>query len=122
MEYEGAQASLVFDGDTQHGWLDSTFIAGSKGTLSSCGQDIDRQQVTLSIGDHRICPELEGHWFPDGFHGTMAELLRAIEEDRQPDNSAHNNLPSLALCFAAVASAEQREPVVPATVERLPSG
>ena len=65
-------------------------------------------------------PKLEGCWFPDGFHGTMGELLRAIEEDRQPSNSGHDNLASLALCFAAVASAERGEPVVPGSVTRLP--
>jgi hypothetical protein len=44
---------------------------------------------------------LEGVWFPDGFHGAMAELLCAFEERREPEHSARNNLRSLALCFAA---------------------
>ena len=35
-------------------------------------------------------------------------------------NSARNNLASLALCFAAVASAERGKPVVPGTVRKLP--
>jgi hypothetical protein len=63
---------------------------------------------------------LRGNWFPDGFHGTMAELLRAIEEDREPANSAENNLQSLALCFAAVQSAETNQPQVPGKVRKLP--
>jgi len=50
---------------------------------------------------------------PDGFRGTMGELLCAIEEDREPRNSARNNLQSLALCFAALASADSGEPVSP---------
>ena len=37
-------------------------------------------------------PALKGDWFPDGFHGTMGELLCAIEEDREPINSARENL------------------------------
>jgi hypothetical protein len=64
---------------------------------------------------------LEGSWFPDGFHGTMAELLTAIEEQREPANGARGNLHGLALCFAAVASAERHEPVVPGTVRTLPA-
>ena len=63
---------------------------------------------------------VKGCWFPDGFHGAMGELLRAIEEDREPTNSARDNLRSLELCFAAVASAEIRRPVDPGTVRRLP--
>ena len=66
-------------------------------------------------------PKIKGAWFPDGFHGTMGELLCAIEENREPTNSARNNLASLALCFAAVASAECGQPVVPGTVRRLVS-
>ena len=52
-------------------------------------------------------PGLTGSWFPDGFHGAMAELLSAIEEGRQPLHSGRENLRSLALCFAAVESAER---------------
>src|SRR4029079_17535866 len=63
-----------------------------------------------------------GSWFPDGFHGTMGELLSAIEEKREPTNSARNNLDSLALCFAAVASADRGEPVVPGSVRTLTGG
>ena len=57
-----------------------------------------------------LAPRLKGAWFPDGFHGTMAELLSAIDENREPSNSARNNLASLALCFAAVASANAAKP------------
>ena len=46
----------------------------------------------------------------------MGELLCAIEEDRQPSNSAAHNLKSLELCFAAVASADKGEPVKPGDV------
>jgi hypothetical protein len=50
----------------------------------------------------------------------MAELLAAIAENREPTHNARNNLASLALCFAAVASADRGEPVKPGTVRRLP--
>ena len=38
---------------------------------------------------------LGGSWFNDGFAGAMGELLCAIEEDREPLNSARGNLHSL---------------------------
>lgn len=120
VEYDHAQASLVFDADTQHGSLETTYVTGPLGTLSSRGVDSNRQQVTLSVGRQRRNPQLIGRWFPDGFHGTMGELLCAIEENREPTHSAKNNLRSLALCFAAVASAQQRAPVVPGSIKRLP--
>ena len=120
IEYDGAQASLAFDADAKFGPQDRTYIAGTTGTLVSVGPDLQDQQVTLYTSDGHASPPLEGKWFPTGFHGTMAELLCAIEENREPSNSARDNLRSLALCYAAVASAERNEPVVPGTVRRLP--
>ena len=62
---------------------------------------------------------LDGVWFDDGFAGAMGELLCAIEEDREPENSARRNLPSLELCFAAVASADAGTPVVVGEAEKV---
>ena len=120
IEYDGAQASLVFDGDTHFGPEDRTYLTGSRGTIASVGPDLKRQKVTVTTADGWASPRLEGAWFSDGFHGTMGELLCSIEEGREPFNSARHNLKSLALCFAAVASAERHEPVVPGTVRRMP--
>jgi predicted dehydrogenase len=120
IEYPHAQASLIFDGHTQAGRLDRVYIAGSQGSISSSGADQDHQKVELRTASGVARPKLVGSWFPDGFHGTMAELLSSIEERRQPMNGARNNLASLALCFAAVASAARGKPVVPGTVRQLP--
>jgi len=120
IEYDGAQASLAFDAHTRHGAQDRTYVAGSDGTIISRGPDLKRQRVTVYTSQGRATPELEGCWFPDGFHGTMGELLCAIEEDREPANGARENLDSLALCFAAIASAERHEPVIPGTVRAMP--
>jgi predicted dehydrogenase len=121
IEYPTAQASLVFDAHTRFGRTDRVFVAGSAGSLSSIGPDQDHQKVELTTAKGIARPKLVGSWFPDGFHGTMAELLSSIEEKREPMNNARNNLQSLALCFAAVASAERGKPVVPGTVQRLPA-
>ncbi|MBA3482666.1 MAG: gfo/Idh/MocA family oxidoreductase, partial [Pirellulales bacterium] len=120
IEYPRAQATLVFDGHAQHSPWDDGYIAGSHGTLRSFGPSVNRQTVELSRdgGDYR--PNLVGSWFPDGFHGTMGELLCAIEDQRPPTNDARSNLRSLELSFAAVASAMRHEPIVPGTVRRLP--
>jgi predicted dehydrogenase len=120
VEYDGAQASLVFDAHTRFGPEDRTYVAGSQGTLASIGPDLKHQKVTLVTAEGRASPRLQGCWFPDGFHGTMGELLCAIEEGREPENSARENLTSLALCFAAVASAERHRPIVPGSVRKMP--
>ena len=120
VEYDHAQATLVFDAETQFGQQDTTYVIGTKGTISSEGPDLKKQSVTLTTAAGAAKPRLAGCWFDDGFHGTMGELLCAIEEDREPTNSARDNLRSLELCFAAVASAERHKPVVPGSVKRMP--
>ncbi|MBI5092083.1 MAG: Gfo/Idh/MocA family oxidoreductase [Candidatus Hydrogenedentes bacterium] len=119
VEYKGAQATLVFDADTRFGARDSTVVTGTKGTLTCSGPDLNRQSVTLYTEEGFATPRLEGTWFTNGFHGTMGELLCAIEEDREPSNSALNNLRGLALCFAATASAETHRPKKPGQILRM---
>ncbi len=50
-------------------------------------------------------------WFPDAFVGTMAQLLCAIEDDREPEISGQDNLETLALCEAVFRAATQRRVV-----------
>ena len=69
------------------------------------------QSVELHTEAGVARPELRGTWFNDGFAGTMGELLCAIEEGREPLNSARGNLFSLKLCLAAVRSSRTREAV-----------
>ncbi len=125
IEFEHAQASLAFDADTNVGENDRVFVTGSKGSIHTDGRSYQDLTLTMDYLDgdeaRKIQPKLEGKWFPDGFHGTMGELLCSIEEDRQPTISAASNLQSLAICFAAVASAESGEPRVPGQVRKMPS-
>lgn len=95
------------------------WIHGSLGTIrgSVLGQDgvelhtasgkgREARSSAAAVGMvHRYT--LEGNWFPDGFAGTMGELLRAIETGTEPENSLDHNLLSLELTLAAVASAER---------------
>lgn len=104
--FDGGQAALVFNADTAFGQEDRTTIVGSHGTLRSVGPTLLQQRVTLHTAGGVAEPVLQGSWFPDGFRGAMAELLCAIEEDREPLNSARGNLRSLALSLAAVQSAD----------------
>lgn len=122
VEYDRAQATLAFDGATRFGPEDRTCVVGNRGTIISSGPDLMEQTLRLYRGSGQSCPKLEGKWFPDGFHGTMGELLCAVEENREPYNSARGHLKSLELCFAAVASAEQHQPKIPGDVKFLVPG
>ena len=81
------------------------WIHGSEGTIRGSillGSDF----VELDRGGALTRFPLEGELYPDGFGGTMGELITAIAEDREPYNSARHNLLTLELTFAAVRSAE----------------
>lgn len=117
---EGGQASLAFDGATAHGPRDTTTVTGTLGSLTSVGPNLGEQAVTLTTAEGSASPLLEGTWFNDGFRGAMGELLCAIEEDREPENGARGNLRSLALCFAAIASAREGREVRLGEARRLP--
>jgi predicted dehydrogenase len=119
IEYENAQATMAFDGHVPNGSWDRTLISGSQGLIRSAGTRLADQRIEIVTADGTISPKIKGTWFPDGFHGTMGELLCAIEENRQPTHSAKNNLRSLELCFAAVASSLRHKPIVPGMIRKL---
>lgn len=118
IDFAGAQVRLNFNGHVQPGQEDRTVICGARGTLRSAGPSLSEQTVTLHTAEGHAVPVLAGTWFTHGFQGAMGELLCAIEEGREPGHSARNNLDSLALCFAALASADTGQPQVPGTVRR----
>jgi predicted dehydrogenase len=121
VEFEHCQASLAFDACTPKPSLERAFVSGTTGTAFCAGKDNAVSEVTLRTEQGSVTTEVEGTWFPVGFHGTMGELLRSIEEKRQPEINAADNLISLALCFAGVASSVSGQPVVPGSVRKLPS-
>jgi predicted dehydrogenase len=116
VDFDGAQARLNFNGHVQLGQEDRTVVCGTRGTLRSFGPSLSDQIVTVHTGAGRASPTLEGTWFLNGFQGAMGELLCAIEENRVPGHGARQNLQSLALCFAALASADSGQAQVPGTI------
>jgi len=56
-------------------------------------------------------PELKRTWFPDAFQGTMAQLLRAVEEDAEPEISGKDNLKTIAAIEACYRSIAERRTV-----------
>jgi predicted dehydrogenase len=120
IDFADAQVRLDFNGHVRDGQEDRTVVCGATGTLRSAGPSLSEQTVGLHTAAGRAQPDLAGTWFTSGFQGAMGELLCAIEERRAPAHHARNNLDSLALCFAAIASADTGQPQVPGAVRRLP--
>jgi len=121
VEFDNAQATFVFNADTRFGSIDRTNVVGTKGVLRSQGPSLGEQSVQLITEEGTAVPALEGSWFPEGFMGTMGELLCAIEEGREPGNSARQNLKGLELCFAACASADTGLSQIPGAVRQVPA-
>jgi predicted dehydrogenase len=122
VEYADFQASIVLRANTRQGPSDRTRLIGSKATFESAGPDLNHQQLSIAHASGEATFTPEGAWFPDGFHGAMAELLCAIEEDRPPSNAAEHNLASLQLCFAAATSADEARVIEPTSINAMPGG
>ena len=56
-------------------------------------------------------PRWKEVWFPDAFAGTMAQLLVALEEKREPEISGRDNLNTMALVDACYLSAQEHRAV-----------
>jgi predicted dehydrogenase len=117
---EGAQARMAFNAAVTFGQVDRTVVAGSLGTIESTGPSLSQQRLVFATASGAASPDLVGTWFENGFQGTMCELLCAIEGQREPQNSARNNLRTLALCFAAMSSANTGQPIRPGSVRKMP--
>lgn len=111
--YPHGKAGLSLDGDANNFNLDRTVIFGEEGVIVSDGPDRHEQDLWFLSRDKVYFPCLTGDWLPGGFHGTMAELIKSVEENREPENGLDSALKSLSLCFAALSSVETGQPVEP---------
>ena len=75
---------------------------------------LDSDRLELDNGSTRTPVSLHGAWFVDGFAAAMGELMCAVAEGREPENSAADAARSVALVLAARQSAERGG--VPVTV------
>lgn len=67
--------------------------------------------TTREAPDAWIRPAFSRKWFPDAFLATMNELFRAIEDEREPSISGHDNLRTLRLVEAGYRSAAERRTI-----------
>ena len=102
----GATATLRITGSNVTSEPGCPFwVHGTTGTLrGSVLLDSDRLEV--DDGTSRTEVPLSGAWFVDGFAAAMGELMCAVAEDREPENSAADAARSVALVLAARDSAD----------------
>lgn len=74
--------------------------------------------TTTRRGPEWIAPRWKEAWFPDAFAGPMAELLCALEENRQPSLSGRDNLHTMALVEACYISVREHRAVEPAEIQK----
>jgi predicted dehydrogenase len=107
MQYtDGASALIrsVGDARTAHGSC-PFWVHGTEGTIrGSVLMDSDFVELERDGVTSRLALEATDY---DGFAGALGELACAIDEDREPFNSAQHNLLTLQLTLAACRSAEQ---------------
>jgi predicted dehydrogenase len=120
VDYEDAQVRLALNAHVSLGQEDRTTVVGQDGTVRACGPGLNDQRVQLWTDAGFAQADIQGCWFDNGFQGAMGELLCAIEDGREPLHSARDNLRGLELCFAAIASADQHEPLKPGAIRQLP--
>lgn len=85
------------------GWPD--YPAGSPSTID---------YLTKADPETWHRPRWEEQWFPQGFIGTMAQLMIALETGQEPEIGGRDNLGTMALIEAAYRSAETGTAASPA--------
>jgi predicted dehydrogenase len=115
---DGTDGMIRLEGDARTNRPSCSFwIHGAEGTIRGSVL-LDSDFVELERDGVNTQFALEGAWYPDGFAGTLGELVTAIAEDREPYNSARRNLLSLRMTLAACRSAEERSR--PVSLDEIP--
>ena len=127
LEYAGGLRAFVMDNG--HNWTDDVFVDyrfdGTEGVIKGrvgvnfeypMGEHDTLYFTSKRYGGFWLKPKLQGKWIPDALIGTMGELFRAIEENREPENSGTEHMRTLQLVFAAYKSMRERRGVLPSEI------
>ena len=132
LEYTNGMRATAWDdvwtGPAQEGTLSATYIQWRvEGTEGSAWGTIgwpdypEGSPSTLNFTSrlqpgYAFQPRWKERWFPDAFEGTMAQLMRAVYEDAEPEISGHDNLKTMALVDACYKSLDEHRAVSPAEI------
>lgn len=82
-------------------------VQGDQGTVRGDVDSLDGEYLCVDDGHEPVREHVDGSWFPDGFLGSMVELLRCIEEKQEPAHSLADNRRTIALVAAVCRSARE---------------
>ena len=101
LNFDGAIGSVVEDNSAPLTKTPtSTFrVAGENGEVSGCAMG-DELFFNVYTNENKTELKLDGSWFPDGFIGTMGELMLSQEEGREPSISVEDNIKSLEIALS----------------------
>lgn len=121
MEFPSGATALLIDHNAswphRHDASMRFQIEGTQGLIEGQLNDPAWIQVRTSRDpEASYRPKLNGVWYPQGFIGTMADLLNAILEQREPAVSGADHLHTLRVLEAAYRSAELKRAVKPSEV------
>ena len=68
-------------------------VQGDQGTIRGDVDSRDGEYLYVDDGHQPVQEPLDGSWFPDGFLGSMVELLRCIEEKQRPGTLSRRQPP-----------------------------
>lgn len=131
IKYPGEARALIHDNHnniaSDDDWSATYRFEGTEGIIKGTNGSLYNYPVgredTLSFyskaihPDYWFQPRLHGKWFPHAFMGTMGELMRAVEENREPENSVRDNLKTLQMVFGAYLSMAENRPVTLKEIE-----
>jgi predicted dehydrogenase len=82
-------------------------VQGGLGTIRGDVDSRDGEYLCVDDGNQQVREHVDGSWFPDGFLGSMVELLRCIEQKQEPTHSLTDNRQTVALVAAVCRSARE---------------
>ena len=123
-EYESGLQVLI---DVCHStWTDDAYatfrLEGSEGVIKGTiglmynyptGRPDTLEFMSKKNPGYWFAARLDSMWIPDAFVGPMASLMRAIEEDTEPETSGRDNLRTLQIVFAEYRSMAEKRAVRP---------
>lgn len=126
-EYESGLQVLI---DVCHStWTDDAYatfrLEGSEGVIKGTiglmynyptGRPDTLEFMSKKNPGYWFAARLDSMWIPDAFVGPMASLMRAIEEDTEPETSGRDNLRTLQIVFAEYRSMAEKRAVRPAEI------
>jgi predicted dehydrogenase len=116
-EFEGGRQAVIIDHNAslpcREGYMRFS-VEGTKGMVDAQVSAPRSFEVRhMDDPDAVTRPKLEGEWYPDGFIGSMSDLLASIADRREPAVSGRDHLKTLGIIDALYRSAEEGVALAP---------